>query len=124
MSVPQPNGGPFSGDLLDDEFVSNMNGSHASHADGNGEGESLDSSSDAIDLTDEVSVLDLDADDDGVAIPTKAKKVREGENEDYYFQHEWPKHKKHIFILSNSGKPVYSRLANLHFTSCRAKPVS
>lgn len=106
MSVPQPNGGPFSGDLLEDEFVSNMNGSHA---DGNGEGESLDSSSDAIDLTDEVSVLDLDADEDGVAIPTKAKKVREGENEDYYFQHEWPKHKKHIFILSNSGKPVYSR---------------
>ncbi|ELR22506.1 trafficking protein mon1 subfamily protein [Acanthamoeba castellanii str. Neff] len=75
----------------------------------------MESSDDAIDLADEVSVLDLDTsadlyDDDGnMPKPRKTRKNREGEEEDYYFQHEWPHHKKHVFILSNSGKPVYSR---------------
>jgi hypothetical protein len=82
----------------------------------------MESSDDAIDLADEVSVLDLDTsadlyDDDGnMPKPRKTRKNREGEEEDYYFQHEWPHHKKHVFILSNSGKPVYSRsVPFIHF---------
>lgn len=39
----------------------------------------------------------------------KTKEEMAEADEDYYFKHEWPKHEKHIFILSSAGKPVYSR---------------
>ncbi|KAL6067111.1 Vacuolar fusion protein mon1 [Balamuthia mandrillaris] len=36
--------------------------------------------------------------------------VVEDEDElDVYYQQHWPKHKKHIFILSSAGKPIYAR---------------
>jgi len=35
---------------------------------------------------------------------------RKAERDDeWYFRNEWPKHEKHIFIMSSAGKPVYSR---------------
>jgi len=65
-----------------------------------------ESSSDTIELADEISGLDLDQCTQYIPKPKKKDKIEE---DDHYFQNEWPKHKKHIFILSNSGKPVYSR---------------
>jgi hypothetical protein len=31
------------------------------------------------------------------------------DSERQYYCQEWPKHKKHIFILTSAGKPLYSR---------------
>lgn len=47
--------------------------------------------------------------------PYKLQREREAamteEEEENYFKYDWPKHEKHIFILSSAGKPVYSRCA-------------
>eukprot|EP01087_Luapelamoeba_hula_P024860 TRINITY_DN9619_c0_g1_i1.p1 TRINITY_DN9619_c0_g1~~TRINITY_DN9619_c0_g1_i1.p1 ORF type:complete len:755 (+),score=126.39 TRINITY_DN9619_c0_g1_i1:298-2265(+) len=39
----------------------------------------------------------------------RTKEEMNEEEELHYFKTEWPKHEKHIFILSSAGKPVYSR---------------
>ena len=114
--------GPVTGEAAEFESLLDGGGHGSNGSTGpieNGGFSSMESSDDAIDLADEVSVLDLDTsadvDDDGnIPKPRKTRKNREGEEEDYYFQHEWPHHKKHVFILSNSGKPVYSRSVLLH----------
>jgi hypothetical protein len=118
-SATTTNGSDGGESILDGKGASlDGGGGGGPHEIGEGFG-SMDSSDDAIDLADEVSVLDLDAPANGSStdaeeqlLPPRKMTRREregGEDEEYYFQHEWPLHKKHIFILSNSGKPVYSR---------------
>ena len=59
--------------------------------------------------------------------PYKLQREREAamteEEEERYFKHDWPKHEKHIFILSSAGKPVYSRYVVCTSPAILTKPL-
>lgn len=42
----------------------------------------------------------------------KLKRQSSAEEVEYVHSEEWRRNSKHIFVISSSGKPIYSRLTN------------